>query len=397
MHIVRTSADLKGPKRVSKRRFELKPGREQLEACVRRYGTHSSAYVLLEGWKRYFSSPRVDGFIAYQLSAGVAVIGGDPVCAPEDTLLLIEDFLRAMTGRPVCAYQVTPDALSSFRRAGFEDVQIGNEAIFDLTRFTLAGGEMELVRAATNKARRAGVVVFEHHPFALGAEMLNDELMSISEEWLRAKGSHELGFLLGSPGLKQRSAKRYFVARADGGKGRVEGFIVCEPIYGRNGYYLDCTRRRVDAIRGTMELLTAEIFRQLRDEGYELASMGLAPLAKLDDPDLTRHPRLTRLMRFAFERVEEAYDFKHLYRYKAKYHPQAWERRYLCFNQRRISPRMLYATVQVRNVISFREILARKNRNVRKESSGAAMQKRVESWKHTASFVIGLCSALLLS
>jgi lysylphosphatidylglycerol synthetase-like protein (DUF2156 family) len=146
-----------------------------------------------------------------------------------------------------------------------------------------------------------------------------------------------------------------------------------------------------------MELLTAEIFRQLRDEGYELASMGLAPLAKLDDPDLTRHPRLTRLMRFAFERVEEAYDFKHLYRYKAKYHPQAWERRYLCFNQRRISPRMLYATVQVRNVISFREILARKNRNVRKESSGAAMQKRVESWKHTASFVIGLCSALLLS
>ena len=87
-----------------------------------------------------------------------------------------------------------------------------------------------------------------------------------------------------------------------------------------------------------MELLTAEIFRLLRNEGYELGSMGLAPLAKLDDPDLRPYPRLTRLMRFAYERVEGAYDFKQLYRYKAKYHPHAWERRYLCSDRRRYHP-----------------------------------------------------------
>jgi phosphatidylglycerol lysyltransferase len=382
---------------LSRRKFQVQPGRERLEEWVRRYGTNSSSYVLLEGCKRYFTSPRLDGFIAYQVSAGVAVIGGDPVCAPEDAFLFVQDFLRAMAGRSVCAYQITPAALNSFRRAGFEDVQIGNEAIFDLTRFTLAGGCMELVRAATNKARREGVVIFEHHPFALGAEKINNELRSISDEWLRAKGNHEMGFLLGSPGLERRSAKRYFVARSGGDEGRIEGVIVCEPIYGRNGYYLDCTRRRTDAIRGTMELLTAEIFRQLRDEGYEMASMGLAPLAKLDDPDLSRHPRLTKLMQFAYERIEKAYDFKHLYRYKAKYHPQTWERRYLCFNQRRLSARMLYATVQVRNAVSFREILTRNNRSIPKENPGLAIQKRMESWKHTASFVIGLCSALLLS
>lgn len=397
MQLIRFSPNAPVVARLSKRRFQVHPGREQLEEWVRLYGTNSSSYVLLEGLKSYFTSPRVDGFIAYQVSAGVAVIGGDPVCAPEDAFPLVQDFLQAMTGRPVCAYQVTPETLNSFRRAGFEDVQIGNEAIFDLTSFTLAGGQMELVRAATNKARREGVIIFEHHPFALGAEKINSELGSISDEWLRAKGNHEMGFLLGSPGLEGRSSKRYFVARSGGGKGRVEGFIVCEPIYGRNGYYLDCTRRRPDAIRGTMELLTAEIFRQLRDEGYELASMGLAPLARLDDPDLSRHPRLTKLMKFTYERVEDAYDFKHLYRYKAKYHPQAWERRYLCFNPRRLSPRMLYATVQVRNAISFREILTRKNRSTTKEKPGLAIQKRMESWKQTASFVVGLCSALLLS
>src|SRR6185369_10647270 len=151
-----------------------------------------------------------------------------------------------------------------------------------LRRFSLAGGPMELVRAATNKAKREGVIVFEHNPFAAGAEQINEELRAVSAEWLSLKGEHELGFLLGCVGLERVSAKRYFVARSNNGAGRIEGFIVCEPIYGRNGYYLDVTRRRVDAVRGTMELLTTEILRQLATEGYEMASMGLAPLALLD-------------------------------------------------------------------------------------------------------------------
>jgi lysylphosphatidylglycerol synthetase-like protein (DUF2156 family) len=133
--------------------------------------------------------------------------------------------------------------LEAFRREGFADIQIGKEAIFDTRRFTLAGGNMELVRAATNKARRSGVVVSEHNPFANDAQKINEELQEISKEWLKIKGGRELGFVLGSLGLEQPSAKRYFVARSGNNTGRIEGFVVCEPIYGRNGYYLDVTRR----------------------------------------------------------------------------------------------------------------------------------------------------------
>jgi phosphatidylglycerol lysyltransferase len=250
---------------------------------------------------------------------------------------------------------------------------------------------MELVRAATNKARREGVVVSEHRPFALGASPVNHELRAISAEWLRSKGEHEFGFLLGSLALEQRSAKRYFIARSGGGAGRIEGFIVCEPIYGRNGYYLDVTRRRVDAVRGTMELLTTEILRLLCAEGYEMASMGLAPLALLDDPDLSGHPHLTSLMRFVYQRVNNNYDFKLLYRYKAKYHPHVWEPRYFCFNQKRLTLRMLYAVIQVRNAITLGSIFRERPKKVK------GFQERVKSWKHAASFIIGLCSALVSS
>jgi phosphatidylglycerol lysyltransferase len=367
------------------------PARAKLESWVNQYGVNSTSYVLLEGPKRYFTSPQVDGFLAYQMRAGVAVIGGDPVCPSGQAPELIRNFVAAMTSCPVAAYQVSLHMRDAFREAGFKDIQIGKEAIFDLSRFSLAGGRMELVRAATNKARREGVVVSEHRPFVLGAEPVNHELRAISNEWLRSKGEHEFGFLLGSLGLDQRSAKRYFIARSAGGVGRIEGFIVCEPIYGRNGFYLDVTRRRGNAIRGTMELLTSETLRLLWAEGYDMASMGLAPLALLDDPDLSGHPRLTSLMRFIYQRVNGNYDFKLLYRYKAKYHPHAWEPRYLCFNRKRLTLRMVYAVVQVRNAISIGSLLSKGSKQ------GKGFQGKVKSWKHVASFIVGLCSALLTS
>ena len=367
------------------------PLRSDLESWITRYGCNSTSYVLLEGPKRYFTSPRVDGFLAYQMSAGVCVIGGDPICSPSQAPLLIADFVKAMNSRPIGAYQVTPAMVAAFRNTGFSHIQVGKEAVFDLHRFTLAGGQMELVRAATNKARREGVAVMEHNPFSVDAAEVNRELREISEQWLQTKGDKELGFLLGSLTLDQRCAKRYFIARSGYGKGRIEGFIVCEPIYGRHGYYLDLTRRRVDAVRGVMELLTTEIFRMLGDEGYEMASMGLAPLALLDDPDLSEHPTLTRLMRFAYQQVTNKYDFKLLYRYKAKYHPHSWERRYFCFNQKRLSPRMLYAVLGVRNATTIRSLLHRKH------TDRGSFQQKVKSWKHAASFIIGFFSALLSS
>jgi lysylphosphatidylglycerol synthetase-like protein (DUF2156 family) len=135
-----------------------------------------------------------------------------------------------------------------------------------------------------------------------------------------------------------------------------------------------------------MELLTTEILRLLWGEGHRMASLGLAPLALLDDPDLENHPVLAQLMRFVYERVNLNYDFKLLYRYKAKYHPQTWEPRYFCFNQRRLSFQMLYAVIQVRNALTLEMVLGRKG-----------FLDRIKTWKYAASFIVGFCWALLSS
>ena len=258
---------------------------------------------------------------------------------------------------------------------------------------------MEIVRAATNKARREGLVVIEHNPFAVGAETVNSEIEAVSAEWLVEKGNREMGFLLGGLDLHKRTAKRYFIARSENGQGRIEGFIICDPIFARRGYYLDVTRRRTDAVRGTMELLTSEILDRLGKEGCLIASMGLAQLANLDDPDLSDHPRLASLMKFIYERVNKSYDFKQLYRYKSKYHPHSWESRYLCFRPR-VTSRILYATLNVRDAFSLKETLTSGSGLFQslRTTSISSFWSNLKIWKHAASFILGLvCACLLLA
>lgn len=323
------------------------PSRSVLLAALSRHGAHSASYVLLEGGKQYATADGVDGFLGYDNRGGVTVIAGDPVCAPADAPRLIATLLAQRGRRPVCAIGVRAEMLPAFRACGFDAVSIGSEAVFDLQRFTLSGGPMAAVRAACNKATREGVRVTEYHP-APGPDPVADELCRVSAEWMGAKGGVEHGFLLGGLSLGAATAKRYFIARAGDGHGRVEGFIVCEPVYARRGWYLDVTRRRIDAVRGTMELLTTDILATLARQGYAMATLGLAPLGDVSADDAHRHPHFARGARFVYEHLNRPIDFKGLHQYKRKYHPHAWERRYLCF-RRCIGPRLLYAALAVRH------------------------------------------------
>jgi phosphatidylglycerol lysyltransferase len=124
------------------------------------------------------------------------------------------------------------------------------------------------------------------------------------------------------------------VARAPGG--RVEGFLGCAPVLGRAGWYLDITRRRPDAVRGTMELLTTTALQTFGAEGATFASLGLAPLACLEGSAVPPgdSPVLCHLMRQVFAAVRSPYDYQALARYKGKYVPDAWEYRFLCYSGR---------------------------------------------------------------
>lgn len=83
-----------------------------------------------------------------------------------------------------------------------------------------------------------------------------------------------------------------------------------------------------------MELLTTTALQVFGAEGVTFASMGLSPLTHLDAPDAppSGAPRLHALLARAFTDLRHPYDFATLARYKAKYAPDAWEHRLLCWS-----------------------------------------------------------------
>lgn len=341
------------------------PSRMQLEQWLERHGTHTASYVLLEGDKRYLTIPGIDGFIAWERRAGIPIVAGDPVCAHSDAPPLLQALRRTLWPRPVFAYAASVEMLPAFRSAGFGGVPVGAEPVFDPRIFTLGGGARATVRAAVNHAKRDGLRVEEHDPHAPGAGAANVELETISGAWLADKGAGELGFLLGKPQFDKRTKKRYFVARSTQ---RIEGFLVCEPVLARGGWYLDVTRRRSDAVRGTMELLTSTALSTFGGEGVSFASMGLSPLAQLDlgDSSGVDSPRLRALLQMAYETLGTPYDFRNLHRYKAKYAPDSWTPRFLCFTSG-IGERMAVGAI--------RFALWKERRRARRHSASEAPQE----------------------
>ncbi|MCK4305746.1 MAG: DUF2156 domain-containing protein, partial [Candidatus Eisenbacteria sp.] len=157
------------------------------------------------------------------------------------------------------------------------------------------------------------------------------------------KGSGEFAFLIGEPSLADPGERKYFLALNDD---QVEAFVVCTPIYSRNGIYFDLMRRREKTLRGTNQLLITETFRLLKEQGYAMATLGTAPLANehVDDPSQSRIIELA--LQLAFDRLGHFHRFKPVYQFKMQFGPTSWEGRYLAFWPQRFNPIVLYGLLK---------------------------------------------------
>lgn len=69
---------------------------------------------------------------------------------------------------------------------------------------------------------------------------IEQQIHSISKQWLDNKKSSELSFMLGIISLDNPKERRYFAAYDS--EGKMLGFIVFSPFAGGEGYYADVTR-----------------------------------------------------------------------------------------------------------------------------------------------------------
>lgn len=310
------------------------------------YSQNPAAYLTLEEDKTLFFGEKVDGVIPYGVVRDVIVMNGDPVCAPEDFPILLEEFKQFChkTAHKLFILNATDAFIEEYKRQGFGYVKCGEEARFNLQKYEISGKKGQKMRMNINHAKKAGVTVEEYKILEKKNPEIEKELNRISEEWLEGKKTSLLQFVLGTVGLDNPMDKRYFYARNKDGK--IVAFIVFVPFMGLDGYMADVTRHGKDAPGGVMEYIIYEAFQVFKEEGIKYGSLGIAPLAGLDEKS---DNLVERLLCFVYNHLNQCYGFKDLYRAKKNYSPNEWLPSYYVYSPSVPTPEMFYAIVSIQN------------------------------------------------
>lgn len=312
--------------------------RNTVSKLMQTYGTNSISYFALGEDKTYFFSDSGKSVISYVLQGSTAVVAGDPIGSQDEMNTVIKQFVAFCNEQDwtIVFWQVRAEVAELYRTEGFRLLKIGEDAIVNPQNFTLKGGAMANVRSSAKRAEKDGVHIVFYRGRVINAEQLA-QMVHISSQWLAAKGGSEMGFSMGSFDPQGDEEQLYAVAVDQ--QNKVHAFVSFIPIYGRHGWGLDLMRRTEQCAPGTMELLLARAIEQMKSDGSQMVSLGLAPLSNVNEEDETF---LGTSIDFLTDRFGNPSKNQSLYNFKKKFQP-TWESRYLVYSDALSLPKIGWA------------------------------------------------------
>lgn len=292
---------------------------------VRAYGrTSLSRYALFEDKKFLFTSG--GSLVSYVVENRVALALGEPIGPLEDVPASISEF------RSLCAsndwlpafYQVLPDDLARYSSSGFQALPLGQEAIVDLSTFTLEGSENKTLRNSFNKMVRNGFRYDVVQP-PFSPRMLR-ELDAISNEWLSSRDVSEMRFSLGWFDEAYLNTCPILLIRDR--EGFIEAFANIIIEFQANEVTIDLMRHRTQVESGLMDFLFVSLFQWAREQNYAKFNLGLSALSGVGES--FDDPVIERALHYIYKNMNRLYNFRGLHAFKEKFHP-AWAPRYLIY------------------------------------------------------------------
>jgi len=306
---------------------------ERVLALLQRHGWNATSFQILEAGFRYWFDGD-DACVAYVETRGAWVAAGAPVCAAARLGEVSARFIAAAraAGRRAAFFAAESRLVDA---AALRAMQIGEQPVWDATRWATTIGATRRLRTQLNRAVNKGV----HVRAVAAAELatpagatsparakspanattltpLGRAVSALIDRWQHAKPMAPMGFLVDVQPFHFGAERRYFVAEREG---VLVGFLAAVPIYGRAGWLLEDFLRDPRAPNGTSELIIDAAMRALGEEGSRYVTLGLAPLAG----------PLRGTLRAARALSAALYDFEGLRAFKAKLQPHAWEPIYL--------------------------------------------------------------------
>jgi phosphatidylglycerol lysyltransferase len=326
-------------------RFRVVP-RERARAreIVQQYARTPLDVFKLWPDKSYFFSPSLRCAIAYRMAENIAIALGDPVGPEAEIAPTVREFLEMCreNGWAVAFYQTLPDFVPMYRRLGLKILKIGDDAMVDLSTFSLQGKSKRELRSKVRSLDAMGIHTQEFQPPV--PDDILAQLKAVSDQWLQIPGRRERSFTLGQfdPDYLRSNPVLAAVDHA----GSVLAFINLISVDKRE-ITGDLMRRRTDAPNGIMDYLFIKLFLFARERGYARVSLGMAPMIGFQERE--QATREERAIHRLFQQLDFFFSFRGLHHYKAKF-ATSWEPRYLVYENVFELPRAALALRQLSEI-----------------------------------------------
>ena len=300
---------------------------EEFEAAkqlVKKYGDSSLDYFKTYQDKLIFKSDEPEGFIAYRIAGDFAVVLEGPVANEHHKALLIESFDRYCLENGVRSiyYRVSAANLNSYLALGKKKLALGQEAVVNLSSFSLEGSNKKSIRNALKKVSNEGFSSkIYKSPVSDG---LLQKLEAVSDEWLENTKRNEFVFSQGM--FIWEELKQQTIITVENAEEKIVAFLNIIPDYVNGEGTYDLVRKTADAPNGVIDFMMIALFNYLKENGYQAVNIGFSPLSGLIAP----HNFPERSMKFAYEKIRSFSRYKGMRQAKEKFSP-VWHPKYLVY------------------------------------------------------------------
>jgi lysyl-tRNA synthetase class 2 len=316
--------------------------RRAVRRLVHTHGNDSLAFFSLRRDKNYFFSPTRDSFLAYKVVAGVALVSGGPIGAPEEFRELLAEFRRVCHARGwrLALLGVHADHVPLARSIGLRAIKLGDEAVVSPSSFSLEGRAVRKVRQSVARLERAGFT-FETVTAADVDGDLRAELERVSRVWRGANAERGFSMAMDDP---FREPETVFALGRSGDA--VGGFLHLVP--SAHGYSLGAMRRDPATPNGLMEYLIVKTLAWAREQHAAELSLNFCVFADvIADPE----GGLQRAARGALRAGDRVFQLERLLRFSRKFSPE-WRPRYVCVERLTDVPLVAVAYLWVESLLT---------------------------------------------
>ena len=293
---------------------------------VRAHGADTLAFFKLRADGHYIFSEDRRAFVAYAIENGVLLLSGDPV-GPPDAIPGLLGQVRQFAedrGLKLGALGASESMCPMYEGLGLHTMYVGDEAVVDVSRFSLEGRPIRKVRQSVTRLTKAGYAAEVHELRALDPGTMErvEEVVEIGRQ-----GAPERGFSMAMDSLRGEHDHDTLVVLARDETGAIRGVLHFVPCYGRPAVSLSFMRRDPSTPNGLTEFLVVKAIELLRERGVEELSLNFAAFAKwMHSPEKLLERWLGKLIALG----NPFFQIESLYRFNAKFFPR-WEPRFLVY------------------------------------------------------------------